>query len=466
MQNVSDIKLAPSKILELPVHNISYAPDTGTAAGFFSLLKSQINAQAQVNGIQMQKTDIPKNNPGTMIEKETGARDTKITKDETQYAEAKTVERAKPLIADQAKETTRNDSHGANGNVGEKKTAPDSPLKKPDEKSIHKSVNNENVLKKLKSEKNNIETINSLFEGLHRIIDTFNKIQDNPHTRHVQLTIKGLHDFINNAKNGVDKTQLKKTLEKAAAVLERLSAQNTSAVSREHVSGMLAAIKGALAKIKQGHDNNSNQKQSQTVEPQAAGLRDTISKTDSMLEGMKGEGFNHKQGNDGTGGSTIFSLNQAKNDASVKIADAPQAASAKNILFRESLESIIQNARVVVKDSQNASFSVRLHPRELGSVNINLGLLDGVVHGRFLVETQEAKDMLQSNLEHIMDEMRQAGISVGEFQVNVSGQRERLLDNAHDGLNAFLTPAQTGETENEYAAQSHSYHDGYINVLI
>jgi flagellar hook-length control protein FliK len=132
--------------------------------------------------------------------------------------------------------------------------------------------------------------------------------------------------------------------------------------------------------------------------------------------------------------------------------------------FNEQLQSIMQNARIFVRDSRNGSFSIRLYPESLGKVNINLGLEQGVLHGRFLVDSVESKNLLLENISTIKEQLQDAGISVGEFQVNVRDERERLL-NAEENMFSHRYH-DAANSSNEYDTISTYLHDGMIDMII
>ena len=132
--------------------------------------------------------------------------------------------------------------------------------------------------------------------------------------------------------------------------------------------------------------------------------------------------------------------------------------------FSAQLDAIIDRARVVVRDSRNASFSLRLNPKELGALHVNLGLEQGVLHGKFLVETPEARTMLMQNIELIRQELAQSGLSLGEFQVNVRDQRDEFQREI--SKKQKRADIQLREIGAEYATNTVMGHDGSINLVI
>lgn len=59
---------------------------------------------------------------------------------------------------------------------------------------------------------------------------------------------------------------------------------------------------------------------------------------------------------------------------------------------------IMTRANVLVTDSQNAQFSVKLFPRELGRMEIDLKMVDGEIKGKIVVENEEVKSEMQNFL--------------------------------------------------------------------
>jgi hypothetical protein len=133
--------------------------------------------------------------------------------------------------------------------------------------------------------------------------------------------------------------------------------------------------------------------------------------------------------------------------------------------FSRQLESLLDNARVVVRDSRNGSFSMSLNPESLGRVTVNLGLEDGVISGRFLVESREAKDALMENLDSMRGKLEEAGIAVGDFQVNVRDEHRRFSqsDEMNSGTGSFRDFAR--DEEREYTANAMKLYDSSIDVI-
>lgn len=137
--------------------------------------------------------------------------------------------------------------------------------------------------------------------------------------------------------------------------------------------------------------------------------------------------------------------------------------------FRQSLQEIIDKAKISVRDNNNATFSVRLFPKDLGSVNVNILMENGVVSGRFLVESDEAKSLLMNNLGELREQLAEAGIQLGEFNVNVNQGGERFAAKEKEDENIKTLNQTDYESESammKYDYNSSAAHNGHINMVI
>ena len=466
MLHIGTIKIAQNINQEMSAQNlpgVKNFQDSFTAEGFFSILKNQIQSVEQATAAFSEKFDTLKNDASASAAIKEKSQNEAVNQDrpreDTVNAAGRTPEQAqKTATQNQEKENkTRDDVKGALA----QKPAAEQVSKKVLDKDTDAGAR---VRQKQKSKAKDEPDMYELHEGLHRMIDII-KGKEQSETRNAKRADQELNNFFRDLKTNSDPKVLKKTLDKLAAFLERLDAAAPAAASREHLAGTIAGIKDFLIRLKAVLDKTQNQKNPAATDLNISAVKDLLGRIELMLEGSKGDNSYHQTGRDTKGNGDIFSFSQLKSELPTKHIDTP--AQPKSGLFRENLDAIIQNAKVFVQDSRNGSFSLRLHPRELGSVNINLGLHDGVVHGKFLVGTHEARDLLLSNLEIIKQQLQDAGISVGEFQVNVNDQREKLLsDGNRDGITYILPAEHAVEIESEYISNAKSFHDGHINLVI
>ena len=132
--------------------------------------------------------------------------------------------------------------------------------------------------------------------------------------------------------------------------------------------------------------------------------------------------------------------------------------------FREQIDALLDKGKLKIKDSKNASFEIKLNPKELGNLNMNIGVEQGILTGRFVVENEQAKNLLMENLLHIKTQLEQSGVAIGDFQVNV---RKQNRDDSEDM--AFKTArvvASAAKVNSVVEYNSMALHDGSLNLVI
>ena len=145
-----------------------------------------------------------------------------------------------------------------------------------------------------------------------------------------------------------------------------------------------------------------------------------------------------------------------------------QTAQIKGTPFAEHVDEIISKSKMTIRDGKNGSLSFRLNPDNLGSVSVNLGLENGVLSAKFLVDSPEAKESLSANMNALKETLQQEGIQLGQFQVDVragySGQSRDHEEYAAPAMKGSLSEAE--KATHEYDAASIPVHDGAIDITI
>lgn len=236
---------------------------------------------------------------------------------------------------------------------------------------------------------------------------------------------------------------------------------------REETIAVLAGVR----KEKTGKDRAVSQKNAAAEEVKGdrrqAGVHENLQLKNSsgdekgnMDRGGSGGDRGQNRENGFMNAGRMESVNRTGGEKGQLIAKMPE--------FRQSLEDIMEKAKVTVKDNRNGSFAVKLFPKELGNVNVNLVLENGIVNGKFLVENNEAKNLLLENIESLKEQLLESGVSVGEFSVNVRDDRERFVrdENERKTFNPSLNLKETVAAVNVYDFNGAYSHDGSINMII
>lgn len=78
---------------------------------------------------------------------------------------------------------------------------------------------------------------------------------------------------------------------------------------------------------------------------------------------------------------------------------APAAGLTNQAELMRQFSEIMGRAQVLVADSQNAQFTVKLYPREIGRMEIDLKLVEGEIRGKIVVENEDVKNEMQNFLQ-------------------------------------------------------------------
>ncbi len=331
------------------------------------------------------------------------------------------------------------------------------------------------IIEGVKLENLNNPELNRLLKMLRNMMDSVNPLLENSQLKlQMKNLLSQIKEISENLKLRKNNPALKQAvIQKLKSEIERLNSLIKKAV--DEMKNIKPGLKDVLAKInslvekiaEKGRGHGAEHAVSQTgARGQAAdNTMAVLNKIDTLLsEAVKENGNGSFETGSEREGPNGFSMNFMKNISGKNIS-GNEARTAANSRFSQQMHSIIENARVFVKDSRNGSFAVKLYPKKLGVVNVNLGLEQGVVNGKFFVENNDARELLMDNLNFIKEQLEEAGINIGSFEVNVNHQGEMFTgEDPEETL--FTLPGTGREVAKEYTMSSLFLHDGEFNMVI
>jgi len=316
------------------------------------------------------------------------------------------------------------------------------------------------VLKKIdKFEVNNDSKKNDqaqLFEKINSLLNVLQNAQKQNLNSDINAFLKEVKDFFRPGSAGKDFEKLKKALSQLETAADKMS--DMKMLDKVLIKNLTSFVSDVIEKTKGRNFKNeirNSEKNSASTE--------LFFRTAEISELPK-KSVTMKSSSD----DAMSSMNTLleKNSGSVKKALAAAQTPKSREAFMEQLQQIIDKAKITVHDSKNGSFIFRLNPKELGSVNVNIGLEQGIVKGKFLVETNEAKELLIQNLDFVKTQLEESGISVGEFQVNVKEQGKPYDNNEkRNDIRVHSGPGSVKNEEYEYTAAV-PQHNGSVNMII
>jgi len=139
---------------------------------------------------------------------------------------------------------------------------------------------------------------------------------------------------------------------------------------------------------------------------------------------------------------------QPNQPAASEVARANIDAPALSTVLRQQLDEIISRAQIQITDTQNANFSVRLNPKDLGRVDLDLRLRDGELTGKIVVESEAVRQEMQNFLNDsnsnpdFKGDFRNIDVEVRPDQQNArENQREKNPEHIIPDLIARNEPA-------------------------
>ncbi len=225
---------------------------------------------------------------------------------------------------------------------------------------------------------------------------------------------------------------------------------------KKHIGEIMTALSKSDKGAAQDFASTMNQRR-ESGEPRPATERAFVPQTAASIDAVE----HRPSGNNDSALGFQFSKHGAQ---TMRMGEPGQPAPRAG-LFGEQLQQVMENAKVFIRDSRNGSFSLQMHPESLGKVNVSLGLDHGVLSGRFLVESNEARDLLLENIDQLKEKLAEAGVSVGEFNVNVRDHREHRFDEREQETE-FIHRGMPREAGAGYDAPARFSHDGAIDMVI
>lgn len=424
-------------------------------SGFSTVLKQQMKSEPAKD--EQKKTET--NKPETAAAQKSSSTDSHNVKKQDEHSRSVS---EKSMAEEQ---TAQNKKAGH----AEKKSAKSDP-KKTDKKQLAadaeqlKEADNSDTLKP--------ETKKDLTALLDGLLQNILHMKNADPAQKKQLTdeIKDLKADLS-MKGGRQKN-INARLKHILALLEKFTAKNPQASKSfaEELSRLKQIAKNIESKTKRPEHFHPDQKHlahAAEIKQDHQDVRDRpqTAASDSAGSDASASIKTETSSDSKTGLSFQFSKNQ--NAAQTNVQNQAGARSAGAKAFDQQLQGILDNAKIYVKNSRNGSFQVNLHPKELGKINVNLGLEHGILHGKFLVDSPEAKDMLTGNLSQIRQQLQDAGITVGDFQVNVRSQQQQSQNREHEEMLKFSgLPSENEEIRSVYDANAMDAYDGSINMVI
>jgi hypothetical protein len=138
--------------------------------------------------------------------------------------------------------------------------------------------------------------------------------------------------------------------------------------------------------------------------------------------------------------SFLTRLEHAPNTPTQRQGTAQQAAGTLARRLNGDLgTNIVRQAKVMLKEADQAEIRLIIRPPELGRVRINMHMENGHIAGKILVDNGSVREAVEQNLAALQRAFEEAGLEVGDFEVSTGDSRDEAADDratpSHSGAN-------------------------------
>ncbi len=120
--------------------------------------------------------------------------------------------------------------------------------------------------------------------------------------------------------------------------------------------------------------------------------------------------------------NTIASVNQTQ--ATVATEDIQKVQTSPKVLDSEIISQVIEKAKVVITGDKT-EMALELKPESLGKLSLKIVTEQGIVMAKFVAESQQVKQVLESNMQTLKESLERQGLNVQGFSVSVRQDSNR-----------------------------------------
>lgn len=155
-------------------------------------------------------------------------------------------------------------------------------------------------------------------------------------------------------------------------------------------------------------------------------------------------------------GMPVLNLIPSQPTINNNVSFGTSATTGANPANREDLfAQLVEHAKVVVNNG-SSEMEVQLRPEHLGKVQLKVSIENEVVTAKFVAESQQVKEIIESNLGQLKREMQNNGMQVESIMVSVgqqqSGESFEETANRQEGFGRFTASSFKDEEELNLAA--------------
>lgn len=134
------------------------------------------------------------------------------------------------------------------------------------------------------------------------------------------------------------------------------------------------------------------------------------------------------------------------------------------------INQVVKKAEIAVHDGRQEMI-MKLEPESLGKLNLKVSVENGIITAKFLAESQQVKEVLESSFNQLKDALQEKGIAVQSFSVSVGQegkdfQSQQGFEQWKKSIKISSKPSGSYlalDDENTINVNPYSYHDGKVD---
>ena len=343
--------------------------------------------------------------------------------------------------------------------VGNEKIASENELK-----------NESSLLKK--SEKENVESVKNSTERLSNVnvkeirtdLKTDLKPLDVSKNENLEQNRNGIKNNSDQANEVLLKTKdlaIKEIAEKTVLTEEKqVPAQSTELKNDEPLANKKVSVKvkGEVKSVSEKLDTQSKSKQDGSQKENSSGSNADKESSSSTKFNMP---FANSQFNMNVSSENSFQQIIGEHN----VAGLNNGAQNKSTLENESNHKVIKSVEVLkevakfISKQEKGSLSFDIKPEQLGKMKITLDTVDHVLRAKIEVDSEQARQLIERNLDKLHQELADNGIELNSLNISLSnskqqkGERETMNNNNRQTQNL----GQVGEIQEEEQKKTLGY---------
>ncbi|WP_243414671.1 flagellar hook-length control protein FliK [Sporosalibacterium faouarense] len=278
--------------------------------------------------------------------------------------------------------------------------------------------------------------VESIKGKLQQILSQFEENQGSQDMLQFQNIVKELKNILNSLITQIDASKIESgQAENFTAIIDKL---NKTLDSSENSKKNTSKSDSSFVENLRIDDDNYNEKASQLSKKEDASNNSQGQSDKSFDGGEKIKVLNESTlSKTDNGDNKVFFQQVAEGEVSTKaVKDTHTQLSnlsnkAHDIDKNDLIKQIVSKVKINT-NSNSSQIKISLKPEILGEMSLKLSMDEGVISAKAIVQDQQVKQLIESNLNQLRENLEEQGINITNFEVSVGDDSNFQRHNGHN----------------------------------